>query len=173
MSRWYRAYDIVEDVRLDDAAASANVTRSVAIATFHALLESAAYKDNCGSYQTTARRIAVTLCEPVSAIACVLTAFEVQGLIQDDNIADWHRYSRHSARLPYQDWVIVRSGVFERDNYTCRYCGAHGVKLECDHVMPVSRGGTNDRSNLVTACKPCNQTKGARTPEEMGWEFMA
>ena len=64
------------------------------------------------------------------------------------------------------EWSRLRSAVFERDEFTCSYCGSIGVRLECDHVMPVSRGGSDEMSNLVTACFSCNRRKGARTAEE-------
>lgn len=50
--------------------------------------------------------------------------------------------------------------VLERDGFRCRYCG-HAGELHVDHVVPVSRGGTNAIDNLVTACEPCNIGKGA------------
>ena len=55
----------------------------------------------------------------------------------------------------------IRQAVFERDNYTCQYCGACGddVCLELDHIIPVSRGGNSDIRNLVTACEHCNRSK--------------
>lgn len=46
------------------------------------------------------------------------------------------------------------------------YCGARGVPLECDHVFPISKGGSNEDDNLVAACVPCNRSKGANTPEQ-------
>lgn len=57
----------------------------------------------------------------------------------------------------------VRFAVFERDRYTCRYCGAggDGVKLHIDHHLAVANGGTNEIDNLLTACEPCNLGKGA------------
>ncbi len=51
-------------------------------------------------------------------------------------------------------------------NYTCRYCGARGVRLEADHVIPVARGGATCMKNLATACFPCNRSKGSKLPEE-------
>lgn len=69
-------------------------------------------------------------------------------------------------RLPASQWQRLRSLVFERDNYTCSYCGQRGGKLECDHVHPVSRGGSHDEKNLTTSCKTCNQSKRDKTPEE-------
>lgn len=62
--------------------------------------------------------------------------------------------------------AIKRQRVFERDNYACVYCGAIGVALECDHVVPVSRGGSNRQDNLATACVMCNRDKRDRTAIE-------
>lgn len=58
----------------------------------------------------------------------------------------------------------VRFRIFARDNFTCRYCGrsAPDVVLHIDHVHPVSRGGTDKESNLVTACADCNVCKQAK-----------
>ena len=69
-------------------------------------------------------------------------------------------------RLPTPEWNGVRARIFERDNYTCQYCGARGVPLECDHVFPISKGGSNDEGNLVAACVACNRSKGAMTVEQ-------
>lgn len=56
-------------------------------------------------------------------------------------------------------WRVIRNRVFKRDDYTCQYCGERGKKLECDHVIPVARGGLHDDDNLVTACFACNRSK--------------
>ena len=40
--------------------------------------------------------------------------------------------------------------------------------LTRDHLIPLSRGGTNDWTNVVAACSPCNTRKGNRLPEEIG-----
>ena len=55
----------------------------------------------------------------------------------------------------------LRFEVFKRDGFECQYCGATppGVMLHCDHIHPVSAGGTNDIDNLITACQPCNSGK--------------
>jgi hypothetical protein len=71
-----------------------------------------------------------------------------------------------SLRPPPRDWAALRRQVFKRDNFTCTYCGQRGGALECDHVMPISRGGSNDPANLTTACRDCNRDKGNKTPEE-------
>jgi len=55
----------------------------------------------------------------------------------------------------------LRFKVLSRDSFTCQYCGrsAPEVVLHVDHVIPVSKGGTNDIRNLVTACEACNLGK--------------
>jgi len=55
----------------------------------------------------------------------------------------------------------MRFEIFKRDSFTCQYCGAMPPKvpLEVDHIQPISKGGTNDKMNLVTACFDCNRGK--------------
>lgn len=57
----------------------------------------------------------------------------------------------------------VRIRVFERDGYRCVYCGATAqtATLEIDHVIPLAHGGSSDSTNLVTACRDCNNGKRA------------
>ncbi len=57
------------------------------------------------------------------------------------------------------EWQALREAVFERDDYTCTYCGSRGGILECDHVIPVAKDGSHEMSNLTTACRPCNRSK--------------
>lgn len=59
-----------------------------------------------------------------------------------------------------------RHAVFARDNYRCQICGAtveDGAKLHVDHILPVSKGGTNDIRNLQILCEKCNLGKHNRT----------
>lgn len=60
--------------------------------------------------------------------------------------------------------------LFRRDRMTCAYCGQrfHERDLQCEHILPESRGGRWTWMNLVTACGPCNGRKADRTPEEAG-----
>ncbi len=53
--------------------------------------------------------------------------------------------------------------ILERDNFTCRYCGlrAPDIELQIDHVIPASKGGSSQDSNLVAACVECNAGKRA------------
>jgi hypothetical protein len=71
----------------------------------------------------------------------------------------WDRFRHESNRPASNIWKVIREFIFARDNYTCQYCGERGKRLECDHVVPVSKGGSHDNSNLVTACFKCNRSK--------------
>jgi CRISPR/Cas system Type II protein with McrA/HNH and RuvC-like nuclease domain len=70
-------------------------------------------------------------------------------------------YIRHKSRLLRAN----RTRIYKRDQYQCVYCGSN-KDLTLDHVMPKSRGGGNDWTNLVTSCFKCNLKKGNKTPEE-------
>lgn len=63
-----------------------------------------------------------------------------------------------------------RFEIFARDDYRCHYCGLtvnnrvlphHPRRATIDHMTPKSRGGAKyDESNVVTACRRCNEEKG-------------
>jgi hypothetical protein len=55
----------------------------------------------------------------------------------------------------------LRFEVFKRDSFKCQYCGveAPNVLLHIDHIKPVAAGGTNELTNLITSCMPCNLGK--------------
>jgi hypothetical protein len=55
----------------------------------------------------------------------------------------------------------LRWDVLKRDKFTCQYCGqaAPNVKLEIDHIIPLSNGGTSEMGNLITSCYACNRGK--------------
>ena len=97
-------------------------------------------------------------------LAAGLAVTEADGALSVPLLQEWRE--RHPERLPDAEWAALRLQVFVRDDFTCTYCGARGVRLECDHIIPLSRGGSDDLTNLTTACKPCNQAKYNRTPEE-------
>jgi 5-methylcytosine-specific restriction endonuclease McrA len=69
---------------------------------------------------------------------------------------------------------VTNTFLFARDDYRCQFCHRTQADLrhrECltrDHLVPLSRGGTNDWANVLTACSTCNTRKGNRLPEEVG-----
>lgn len=76
-------------------------------------------------------------------------------------------------RLPMRDVKYSRQTLFERDNFLCCYCHKKFVKtdLTVDHVLPRCQGGKTVWENTVTACKPCNNWKDNRTPQQAGMKM--
>ena len=79
---------------------------------------------------------------------------------------------RGAARVNLFDQVpaFSRAKLFRRDRFTCAYCAQVFAErdLQCEHILPESRGGRWSWTNLVSACAPCNGRKANRTPEEAG-----
>ncbi len=73
-------------------------------------------------------------------------------------------------RIPYGHAHVglTKHRLFVRDRHVCAYCGGHFPELELtvEHILPVSRGGRHEWTNVVTACRSCNTRKGSRRPEE-------
>ncbi|HET7565438.1 MAG TPA: HNH endonuclease [Gemmatimonadaceae bacterium] len=73
---------------------------------------------------------------------------------------------------------VTNTFLFARDHYRCQYCGRTLAELKPresltrDHLIPLSRGGTNEWTNVVAACSPCNTRKGNRMPDEIGMHPM-
>ena len=63
----------------------------------------------------------------------------------------------------------VREYLLEKWGRRCVYCGAAGLPLQIEHIVPHSRGGTNRVSNLTLACPSCNERKGSQTATEFGY----
>ena len=65
--------------------------------------------------------------------------------------------------------------LFRRDGYMCMYCGNQYAEgsLTRDHVHPLSQGGLDVWSNVVTACRHCNTRKGGRRPEQARMPLLA
>ena len=60
--------------------------------------------------------------------------------------------------------------LFRRDRHMCAYCGGDFRRggLTRDHVLAQSRGGRDIWTNVVSACRHCNEHKAARTTQEAG-----
>lgn len=67
-----------------------------------------------------------------------------------------------------------RQNLYLRDRGVCQYCGKafEPKALTYDHVIPRSKGGQTEWTNVVTCCVPCNLRKGGRTPEEAGMSLI-
>jgi len=69
---------------------------------------------------------------------------------------------------------FTRRNLFERDTYTCQYCGRKlpSGDLTLDHVVPRCRGGKSTWENLAVACVKCNSRKANRLPHEAGMKLL-
>lgn len=55
----------------------------------------------------------------------------------------------------------VKIAVWRRDNGKCVLCGSQD-KLEYDHIIPVSKGGSNTERNIQLLCEKCNRQKSSK-----------
>lgn len=69
--------------------------------------------------------------------------------------------------IPYRGVMLNRANLFRRDRGECQYCGSKR-HLTLDHVIPRSKGGKTNWTNLVAACHRCNVNKGDKSPEQVG-----
>ena len=79
------------------------------------------------------------------------------------------RFKRDRIRIKFS-----RLNIYARDGFTCAYCADRKLteELTFDHVVPRSRGGKTDWSNIVTCCVDCNRAKADRTPAEAGMQLL-
>jgi 5-methylcytosine-specific restriction endonuclease McrA len=71
--------------------------------------------------------------------------------------------------IPNRRYIgLNKKNVLARDGYECQYCRCHLTESSAtvDHVIPTCRGGAHAWTNVVASCKPCNNRKDRRTPEE-------
>lgn len=71
---------------------------------------------------------------------------------------EWN-YANRAVSRENREEVMAASGG------QCAACGTT-ESLEIDHIVPVSRGGTNERENLQVLCRPCNRRKRSKTDDE-------
>jgi len=75
---------------------------------------------------------------------------------------------RHRSPFGRSQVGLSKYRLFARDRHVCAYCGKLSPEsdLTVEHIVPVSRGGRHEWTNVVTACRSCNTRKGNRRPEE-------
>lgn len=75
---------------------------------------------------------------------------------------DYDTYKRFEATERALITDELRMLVLKEGNFRCAICGAtaeDGVRLEVDHIIPIAKGGTSDKSNLQVLCHRCNKGK--------------
>ena len=83
----------------------------------------------------------------------------------------------HNPNVLRQGYVppLNNETLFRRDANLCLYCGVRfpSSQLSRDHVQPLSIGGRDTWTNVVTACRQCNNVKAWRTPEQARMQLLA
>lgn len=81
----------------------------------------------------------------------------------------FNKQGKRVTRVP-----LNNRALFRRDRNLCGYCGARDsyTILTRDHVIPLSQGGLNVWTNVVTSCSRCNKKKDARSPEQAGMKLL-
>ena len=103
---------------------------------------------------------------------------EVDGHISA-GLAKWDAPSvvrlQHFRKLISPKRAPTRRAIIARDQSTCQYCGHKfpPQDLTLDHIIPRSQGGQPLFENLVASCKPCNNRKRDRTPEQAQMPLLA
>lgn len=82
------------------------------------------------------------------------------------DISRGNRPEHHGNTLTDSSWGRLRRIVKRRAHAICYYCGSKCTDGHVDHVIPLSRGGKDELSNLVWACPSCNLRKNDLTAEE-------
>ena len=98
------------------------------------------------------------------------STIEVSSIIA--TLGDTYAQERNSER--YTPPLNNRT-LFRRDANVCMYCAERfsASELTRDHIQPISLGGEDVWTNVVTACRRCNNHKGGRTPEQAKMQLVA
>lgn len=80
----------------------------------------------------------------------------------DKNRAKNHRRRARERGTDGDHTAEQFAALCARYGHRCLCCGATGVPLTVDHVLPISRGGSNDIANIQPLCETCNKSKGTR-----------
>lgn len=66
-------------------------------------------------------------------------------------------------------WTYIRASILLLDQKKCAYCGRKATTV--DHIIPRTKGGGEEETNLVACCRVCNSTKNNRLPHEAKMNF--
>ncbi len=105
---------------------------------------------------------------------------------QDEEVYPGHFQKVSWCAIHFLNWWCSRPAyvraTFIKDNFTCQWCGLHPLRadkpwlpdisqLECDHIIPLARGGQTEMSNLQTLCKEHNRQKGIKVADDLEKDY--
>ncbi|MEC9375629.1 MAG: HNH endonuclease [Pseudomonadota bacterium] len=105
-----------------------------------------------------------------NALSGERSAIEVNSIIATVGHQPGYAQKRNNYTPPLNNKTL-----FRRDSNVCMYCGVRYLTrdLTRDHITPISQGGCDIWSNVVTACRRCNNFKGGSTPDQAGMQLIA
>jgi 5-methylcytosine-specific restriction endonuclease McrA len=161
-NQWLRLWhDMPTDPKWIVIAEKSGQPISLVLSVFIHILTNASQSPQRGTlHHWSDEDVAAALRTQQNAIELIRTHMNGK-VLNGDLVLDWKRFRSPgvSNRPSSEVWRAIRDHIFKRDNYTCGYCGEYGKRLECDHKVPVSKGGSHDYANLITACFRCNRSK--------------
>ncbi len=93
-------------------------------------------------------------------------------IVMMQEAAEQHGFYARTSTPSFTQRRVIKD-IVERDGHQCSYCDKtlntvldRTANPTVDHVIPRSRGGGDELSNLVLACQSCNSSKGARSITE-------
>ena len=112
---------------------------------------------------------------PLSAVDTTCVLFAIREILKFNGISVSSNveFDGYKCARQYYKHVVnkrnvpnsLRLSIFERDKFKCVYCGLSakdGAVLNVDHILPMSKGGSNEPNNLQTLCRACNNGKADR-----------
>ena len=101
----------------------------------------------------------LNLLSPISEIASELVKFDMQKLRNPE--IEGVEYQRGTL-FGYE----LREYLLHKWQHQCAYCDKKDIPLEIDHIIPKSKGGSDSVTNLVIACRSCNEKKSNKSLSE-------
>ena len=74
------------------------------------------------------------------------------------------RKRQAKGHFSFEEWEALK----KKKDFTCMLCGKKEpeIKLEADHIVPLTKNGTNYISNIQPLCRSCNASKGNKMQDE-------
>ncbi|GMU68932.1 MAG: hypothetical protein AMXMBFR37_12640 [Steroidobacteraceae bacterium] len=118
----------------------------------------------------TCGRSIIRLCGGTNARTGERTILDVNSIVATIGHTGNPGNTRHDYVPPLNNQTL-----FRRDAFLCMYCAQRfpARELSRDHVRPFSQGGKDSWTNVVTACRRCNNLKASRTPEQAHMQLIA
>lgn len=79
---------------------------------------------------------------------------------------------KYFVKVPYKEYSRpTRRSVLSRDDHICQFTHCNRKAETIDHVVPTSKGGRHEWSNLVAACSICNSKKADKSMQQLNWKL--